>query len=116
MVGLELPVLAMEHMYLLTEDMPEVAEANRATGRVMLHAIDFEGAIYTRQERGGMLMGTSERAGKPWSAREQPWAFGHELLEPDLPPIAPPREARKTVVDGTVVFARERLGGRPSIK
>ena len=25
MVGLELPVLAMEHMYLLTEDMPEVA-------------------------------------------------------------------------------------------
>ena len=24
MVGLELPVLAMEHMYLLTEAMPEV--------------------------------------------------------------------------------------------
>ena len=32
MVGLELPVLAMEHMYLLTEDMPEVAEFNAATG------------------------------------------------------------------------------------
>ncbi len=29
MVGLELPVLAMEHMYLLTEDMPEVAEYGR---------------------------------------------------------------------------------------
>ncbi len=28
MVGLELPVLAMEHMYLITEDMPEVAEIN----------------------------------------------------------------------------------------
>ena len=28
MVGLELPVLAMEHMYLLTEPMPEVAEFN----------------------------------------------------------------------------------------
>src|ERR1700728_72313 len=28
MVGIELPILAMEHMYLLTEDMPEVAEAN----------------------------------------------------------------------------------------
>src|SRR3546814_3631530 len=41
MVGLELPVLAMEHMYLLTEDMPEVAEANRATGREMLHAIEI---------------------------------------------------------------------------
>ena len=33
MVGLELPVLAMEQMYLLTEDMPEVAEANAATGK-----------------------------------------------------------------------------------
>jgi dimethylglycine dehydrogenase len=32
MVGLELPVLAMEHMYLLTEDMPEVIEFNEATG------------------------------------------------------------------------------------
>ena len=30
MVGLELPVLAMEHMYLITEDMPEVAELERA--------------------------------------------------------------------------------------
>jgi dimethylglycine dehydrogenase len=30
MVGLELPVLAMEHMYLLTDDMPEVVEFNEA--------------------------------------------------------------------------------------
>ena len=29
MVGLELPVLAMEHMYLITEDMPEVAALER---------------------------------------------------------------------------------------
>ena len=26
MVGLELPLLAMEHMYLLTDDMPEVID------------------------------------------------------------------------------------------
>ena len=43
MVGLELPVLAMEHMYLLTEDMPEVAEFNEKTGIEMLHAVDFDG-------------------------------------------------------------------------
>ena len=29
MVGLELPVLAMEHMYLITDDMPEAAESER---------------------------------------------------------------------------------------
>ena len=32
MIGLELPVLAMEHMYLITEDMAEVAEYKAATG------------------------------------------------------------------------------------
>ncbi|HET8728936.1 MAG TPA: FAD-dependent oxidoreductase, partial [Alphaproteobacteria bacterium] len=92
MVGLELPILAMEHMYLLTEDMPEVAEINRATGKEVLHAIDFEGEIYMRQERGGMLMGTYEKAGKPWSERQTPWDFGHELLPPDLDRIAPSLE------------------------
>ena len=92
MVGLELPVLAMEHMYLLTEDMPEVAEFNEKTGIEMLHAVDFDGEIYLRQERGGMLMGTYEKACRPWSEHETPWSFGHELLEPDIDRIAPSLE------------------------
>lgn len=84
MVGLELPVLAMEHMYLLTEDMPEVIEFNRATGRELMHCVDFDGEIYIRQERNGMLMGTYEKACRPWSPIETPWDFGHELLPEDL--------------------------------
>jgi dimethylglycine dehydrogenase len=92
MVGLELPVLAMEHHYILTEDMPEIAELVRETGREMIHIIDFAGEIYTRQERGGMLLGTYERAATPWSPRETPWDFGQNLLEPDLDRIAPSLE------------------------
>jgi dimethylglycine dehydrogenase len=92
MVGLELPVLAMEHMYLLTEDMPEVAEVNAATGSEVIHAVDFDGEIYVRQERGGMLMGTYERAGKPWAEKTTSWEFGHQLLEPDIDRIAPSLE------------------------
>jgi dimethylglycine dehydrogenase len=92
MVGLELPVLAMEHMYLLTEDMPEVAEINRTTGKEMITAIDFEGEIYMRQERGGMLLGTYEQACRPWSEKATPWDFGQDLLEPDLDRIAPQLE------------------------
>ena len=84
MTGLELPVLAMEHMYLITDDMPEVAEFNARTGKEMLHAVDFDGELYLRQERGGMLMGTYERDCRPWSPKSTPWTFGHELLEPDL--------------------------------
>ena len=92
MVGLELPVLAMEHMYLLTEDMPEVKAHNDATGKEVGHAIDFEGELYLRQERGGMLMGTYEKACVPWSETETPWDFEMELLAPDLDRIAPSLE------------------------
>ena len=89
MVGLELPVLAMEHMYLLTEDMPEVKAINEETGTEVLHVVDFDGEIYLRQERGGMLMGTYERAATPWSERETPWDFDHELLPPDIDRLEP---------------------------
>ncbi len=41
MVGIELPILAMEHQYLITGDMPELAGKKE-----QLHAIDFEGEIY----------------------------------------------------------------------
>jgi len=87
MVGIELPVLAMEHQYLITGDMPELKGQKE-----QLHAIDFEGEIYIRQERGGMLMGTYERAGVPWSEVTTPWDFGQDLLPNDLERIAPSLE------------------------
>jgi dimethylglycine dehydrogenase len=117
MVGLELPLLAMEHMYLLTEDMPEVIEHNEATGREICHVIDFKGEIYTRQERRGMLLGTYEKAAKPWSPVTTPWEFGHELLVPDLDRIAPSLEVGfrhfppleragiKQIINGPFTFA-----------
>jgi dimethylglycine dehydrogenase len=89
MVGIELPVLAMEHMYLLTVDMPEVAANVAKTGKEMPMALDFAGEIYIRQEGGGMLLGTYEQAAVPWSARETPWDFGSQLLKPDLDRITP---------------------------
>lgn len=117
MVGLELPVLAMEHMYLLTEPMEEVAAFNRETGRELVGVIDFKGEIYTRQEREGILLGTYEKACKPWSPVNTPWDFGHELLAPDLERIAPSLEVGfrhfpalehagiKQVINGPFTFA-----------
>ena len=92
MVGLELPVLAMEHMYLVTDEMPEVVEFNRTHGHELPHAIDFKAEIYMRQERSGMLLGTYEKACVPWQPRQTPWDFGNELLPPDLERIAPSLE------------------------
>lgn len=124
MVGLEIPILAMEHMYLLTEDMPEVAEINAKTGKEVVHAVDFDGELYLRQERGGMLMGTYEKACVPWSTRETPWEFGHELLQPDIDRIAPSLEVGfehfpafqnagiKQIINGPFTFAPD---GNPVI-
>ena len=92
MVGIELPVLAMEHMYLLTEPIPEVEAFNQHTGRELVGVIDFKGEIYTRQEGNGLLLGTYEKQCKPWSEIDTPWNFGHELLQPDLDRIAPSLE------------------------
>src|SRR3954462_4864963 len=89
MVGLELPVLAMEHMYLLSVDMPEVAEYNERTGKEVPGVLDFGGELYLRQEGRGMLMGTYEQAAVPWSPKETPWDFGSQHLKPDLDRITP---------------------------
>jgi dimethylglycine dehydrogenase len=119
MVGIELPVLAMEHQYLITGDMPELVGKPE-----QLHAIDFEGEIYIRQERGGMLMGTYERAGVPWSPVTTPWDFGQDLLPNDLERIAPSLEVGfehfpalgaagiRKVVNGPFTFAPD---GNPLI-
>ena len=113
MVGLELPLLAMEHHYIVTEEVPEIAEH----GKEMIKAIDFEGEIYLRQEGKGALMGTYEREGVPWAERETPWDFGHELLPPDIDRIAdslevgfshfPPLERAgiKQMINGPFTFA-----------
>src|SRR5580693_6637079 len=112
MVGLELPILAMEHQYLITEQISALKGQKE-----QLHCIDFEGEIYLREERGAMLMGTYERAGVPWSPVQTPWDFGQNLLPNDLERIAPSLEVGfehfptlgesgiKKVVNGPFTFA-----------
>ena len=119
-VGLELPILAMEHQYVITGEIPEVV----ASPTEMLHVIDFEGEIYMRQEGRGMLIGTYEKAGVPWAERETPWDFTHELLPNDLERIAPSLEVGfrhfpaleragiKKIINGPFTFAPD---GNPLI-
>jgi dimethylglycine dehydrogenase len=117
MVGLELPVLAMQHHYLVTEEMDEVKDHMAATGREMPMVMDFAGEIYIRQEGLGMLMGTYEQDSRPWSPHQTPWSFDMELLPPDLDRISPELDVAfrhfpamadagiKTVVNGPFTFA-----------
>ena len=85
LVGVELPVLAMEHHYLLTEDLPEL----KGLDREIVNTTDYAGEIYLRQERGGVLIGTYEPHGIVWSPVKTPDDFSMQLLPEDFERLAP---------------------------
>jgi dimethylglycine dehydrogenase len=85
MVGVELPVLAMEHHYLITEDIPELAGRTRE----IVNTTDYAGEIYLRQERRGVLIGTYEPHGVIWSPLKTPDDFSMQLLPEDFERLAP---------------------------
>lgn len=80
LAGLQLPLQPMEHHYLLTEDIPEIAELDAR----LPAGIDYAGNIYFRQEQQGLLLGTYEAVATPWAVGGTPADFGHELLAPRL--------------------------------
>ncbi len=85
MVGIELPVLAMEHHYLLTEDIPEL----QGRDKEIVNTTDYAGEIYMRQERAGALIGTYEPHGVIWSPVKTPDDFSMQLLPDDFERLAP---------------------------
>jgi dimethylglycine dehydrogenase len=85
MVGIELPVLAMEHHYLITEDIPELKDRDKE----IVNTTDYAGEIYMRQERGGALIGTYEPHGVVWAPLKTPDDFAMQLLADDFERLAP---------------------------
>jgi dimethylglycine dehydrogenase len=81
MVGVELPLVPLEHHYLITEDLPELTELPRELPGIL----DLDGGIYLRQEHKGMLLGVYERDATPWALSGTSWEHGEtELLAPNL--------------------------------
>lgn len=88
MVGIELPVLAMEHHYIVTEAIPELESLERE----IINTTDFSGEIYVRQEGKGALLGTYEHNCTPWSVDSTPDDFHTQLLPDNFDRIAPELE------------------------
>ncbi len=57
--GVDVPLHAAEHMYIVTEPMPEVT-----AGLPVLR--DFDGCIYVKEDAGKLLVGGFEPVAKPW--------------------------------------------------
>lgn len=128
MFGTELPIVPMEHQYVLTNDIAELA----ALGREIPVGVDFHGANYFRQEQKGLLLGTYEQDCRHWALQGTPADFGMELLPPDLDRISTELENAmhrlpalagagiKRLVNGGMVFSPDGnpivgpLPGQPS--
>jgi len=80
LAGFELPLMTMEHQYLVTEEIPEIAAMEERLPSVA----DRDGEYYLRQEGTGLLVGAYERDGRFWAEAGTPLDFGHELLPDDL--------------------------------
>ena len=84
MVGLDLPLSPLEHHYLLTETIPEVASLKTELPMI----VDLEGFTYMRQDQKGMLIGIYETQPQHWSMDGAPWDYGVELLPENIDRIA----------------------------
>ena len=81
MAGLRLPVVAMEHHYLITEALPSLT----AMDEEIPFIIDLDGEVYLRQEHKGVLLGIYETPSTPWAVGGAPWDYREdELLPSDL--------------------------------
>jgi len=116
MAGVYFPLHPMEHQYIVTDEVPEIAAIIDAGGEHP-HVMDPAGESYLRQEGRGLCIGFYEQPCKPWAVDGTPWTFGHELLPDDFDKIedsiafayrrfpALERAGVKSVIHGPFTFA-----------
>ena len=117
MAGYTIPVSSMEHQYLVTEEIPELAARDDEIPMIR----DPDISYYLRQERKGVIIGPYEHDGVPWASGGVPPEFGQELLPPDLDRIADyvadamervPMSASagiKTIINGPITYTPDGL-------
>ncbi|MDM8164557.1 FAD-dependent oxidoreductase [Roseovarius sp.] len=79
MAGIELPVSPLNHHYLITDTIPEIA----ALEKEMPLVVDLEGFTYMRQDQKGLLLGIYEIDHQHWMMDGAPWEYGFELQQED---------------------------------
>lgn len=80
MLGVEHPVTSMEHMYFLTEPMPEIEALDFQVPVIRDPGDDF----YSRQEKQGLLVGVYEQGCKTFGMDGIDPAFTQDLCPSDL--------------------------------
>ena len=127
LAGITMPLLPVEHHYMVTESIPEIASAESKIPNISFG----EANVYARQEGSGLLLGAYESHCTHWAEPGTPLDFGHELLPNDLermednlaramermPPLA--EAGIKRVINGPMIFSPDLgplLGPHPALR
>ena len=86
MVGVKLPIINLEHQYLVTDAHPAI----EALSTEFPVCRDSYSNSYIRQEGNGFLVGPYETWGsKPWALNGMDWNFDRQLFDGDLERLMP---------------------------
>ena len=93
MVGLDIPVIPVEHQYIVTEPHPEVVKRHENGEPEMAVLRESDGSWYLREEAGGFILGPYEK-GAPCCYVDGPDPRAeYELFQEDIDRLAPYIEA-----------------------
>lgn len=127
LMGIEYPVAAMEHMYFITEDIPELVSRDNRLPMVRCPRDTF----YLRQEKKGLLVGIYEHDCKTFGMHGIDADFVNALCPNDLERLMPKMEpvfARlpclqqagiRAVVNGPICYAADAgplVGKQPGLR
>ena len=84
MVGVDIPTIPVEHQFIVTDVVPELAERHAQGLPEMAVLRESDASYYLREERQGYILGPYEKGAKAWAVDGVARDFGQELLPGDL--------------------------------
>lgn len=82
-VGLDIPVISVEHQYIVSDEVEELAKRKRQGMDELPVLRDADASNYIREERQGLLLGPYEKHSPTWGGDGVPEGFVQQLLNPD---------------------------------
>ncbi len=124
MVGLDVPVIPVQHQYIVTEPHPELIKRKEQGLPEMAVLRESDASYYMREERQGLILGPYERHSPAVFVDGVPDSFGQDLFPGDLERLEPYVEAAinrvpifgeagiKNVINGPIAYTPD---GSPMI-
>ncbi|MEM7280450.1 MAG: FAD-dependent oxidoreductase [Pseudomonadota bacterium] len=93
MVGLDLPVMPVEHQYIVTEPHPDLLARKQTGEKEMAVLRESDGSWYMREENGGLILGPYERHAPACYVDGPDPQAEYELFQEDVERLVPHIEA-----------------------